>query len=121
MEVIQPVCAESCAPHIGRPVCVVLNNGTHYYGYLSGVDGGKLYLSESVQGPGTLSVSAVKAKKQLAGIQRKGKDPRAKTKVYPPLGLGYPGYGPGPGAFAGAFALDLALITLLFALPFFLI
>lgn len=109
MQGIRQISLDSCSSYVGTPVCAVLRDGTHYYGVLGGLNEGKLWLYESVQGPGTLTVSGVKAKKRLADIKHK-----AATKSF---GFGYPYAYP----YAGAFALDAALIALLFTLPFFFI
>jgi len=102
MELISPITAEGCSPYIGKPVCAVLQDGTHVYGYLHRVDGEKVYFTSAAEGPGTVSsASAPKAKKQL-----KEKQDKAQTKFFGPF-------------FPGLFALDLALIAFLFAVPFF--
>ncbi|WP_199615239.1 hypothetical protein [Paenibacillus alkalitolerans] len=107
MELIAPVSTQKCAPYIGKPVCAVLHDGSHVFGYLQRVDGGKLILSGSALGEGTVSVSKAKAKKQL-----KQKMDKAQTNFYSPYF--YPPY-----FSPGLFALDLALIALLFTVPFF--
>ena len=97
LQEIQTIPLDACHHHVGKPVCVVLQDGTHVYGMLGGLHDGKLMLYRAVQGPGRLSVSAAKAKRAL----------RAKTKAF--------GYGP---YYPGAYAVDAALVALLFALPF---
>jgi hypothetical protein len=99
LQEIQTIPIDACHHHVGKPVCVVLQDGTHVYGVLGGLQDGKLMLYRAVQGPGRLSVSAAKAKRAL----------RAKTKAF--------GYGYGP-YYPGAYAVDAALVALLFALPF---
>lgn len=102
---INPINAETIAPYIGEPVCVVLRDETCYHGYLSGIQGGKLYLSGGADA-GTLSTSATKAKSQLTKVAKE-----VKTSAY-----GYGGFGG-----YGGYGWDLALISLLFLLPFFFI
>jgi hypothetical protein len=101
MELISPINVRTCKPYIGKPVCAVLHDGSHVYGYLHKVDGGKLYFAETAQGPGTVSTRAEKAKKPL-----NKKMDKAQTSFFSPF------FSP------GFFALDLALIALLFAVPF---
>ena len=99
MEMISPVTAEACSPYIGRPVCAVLHDGSRYYGYLHSVEGGQLRLRSEQDA----AVTSMKKKKRHA--------PEASTKAFYPFSpFGYQ---------RGTIALDLALIALLFAIPFF--
>ncbi len=98
---ISPICAETVTPHIGRRVCVVMNDGVRHVGFLRGIDGGKLYL-EPDDG---LTLASVK--KNTRKNPRRGK---ARTTAL----WGYP-FGWGFAAF------DIALIATLFLLPFFFI
>ena len=126
MHPIYPVTAETCSAYYGRPVCVVMNDGTRYVGILSCVRGGKLILNE--QG-GDAGVTRMK---RGASVKRTGKSRRGKraglkaaaapiaapyapgvgvpygAPVVPPYGPVYP-YGP-------ELALDLAAISLLLLL-----
>lgn len=101
MELITPICDEKIRPHVGKHVCVVLVDGTTIYGTLDGLNGQKLMLKSCFAGGGGLSTNSVTAKNQLAKKQK-----NAKTSAF-----GFPGFGTGLG-------LDLALIALLFAIPF---
>lgn len=98
MQAINPICAETIVPHIGQTVCAVTRDGTHYYGTVVGVDGGNLILNGGV-GPATISGSKKTSKK-------------ASTKAW-----GYPGYGYW-GGYGATYALSLALLSLLFLVPF---
>jgi len=104
---ISPICAETVAPHIGRRVCVVMNDGTEHIGVLCGIGDGKLYLEPD----GGLTLSA--RKKDRRNPSKRGK---VRTKAF----WGYP-Y-PYPYGFGwGIAAFDIALIATLFLLPFFFI
>lgn len=98
MDIISPINAETCSSYYGKPVCAVLYDGTRVYGYLKSVDDGRLLLSDRSETAETSS------------RLRKGK--KAKTSAYYP----YSPFGIFPG---GVLALELALIALLFAVPFF--
>ncbi|MDF2922704.1 MAG: hypothetical protein K0R57_1618 [Paenibacillaceae bacterium] len=103
MELINPICDAGVKPHIGKHVCVVLVDGTTIYGTLGGLNGQQLMLRSCLETGEALSTNGVKAKAQL---EKRGK----KVKV---SGFGYPGYG-----HHRELGLDLALIALLFAIPF---
>lgn len=108
MELISPICDEKISPHIGKPVCVVMKDETQFYGYLGGIREGRLLLTPSPQ------TQIAMAKSHRSKTKSVGKQGRAATS-----GFGaWPGYGYGND---GAFAIDLALIGLLFLLPFFFI
>lgn len=111
MHAINPINIQNVSPHIGKSACVVLQNGTCYYGTISGIDGGRLLLNGATRGVYTLSTNVKKAQSQLLKKQNK-----SKTSAFGYGGFGYGGYG---GGYGGAYALDLALITLLFLIPFF--
>lgn len=108
MQLISPISNEAIAPYLGRPVCVVLQDESCYYGYLGGIQGGQLMLTGGSEKAGILSTNAHKAKTKLVKMSD-----MAKTSAY---GYGYGGYG-----YGRAFGLELALISLLFLLPFFFI
>jgi len=124
MKRIYPVTEADCKPHCGKPVLIVMQDGSEIYGVLSRVEGGKLYLGEEEAQPEapvktqTAPGSRAKASKKLPGpASRKGKlqAPAAgsvTTSAFPygpyPAGPYYPG--------GGRFILDLALIALLFVL-----
>ena len=100
MEIISPVTADSCSSYIGKPVCAVLHDGSRYYGFLQAVENEQLILRFQEE-----TAAATSSKK------RKNKSD-AKTNAFNP----YPPYGYFP---RGTIALELALIALLFAVPFF--
>jgi hypothetical protein len=101
MEVISPINLQSCSPHIGKQVCAVMRDGTQIIGYLNRVDNERLYLSASPQVQEEAATKGRK-KKKLA----KGKAAEAQASFVNPY------------FYPGEIALDLALITLLFIIPF---
>ncbi|KIL40601.1 hypothetical protein SD70_12760 [Gordoniibacillus kamchatkensis] len=103
MERIFPITEEAVMPHIGRCVCAVLHDGTHYYGTLEGVDGGHLIINGYVQRAGEVATYAVKKK------QPRKKQKEVKTSAF------FPGFG------FSRFFLPFASLAFLFALPFFFI
>lgn len=105
MELINPICDEKLRPHLGKHVCVVLVDGTTIYGTLDGLNGQQLMLKSCFADGEPLSTNSAKAKAQLT---KKGKKAQTSAWGYP-----YGGYG-----YGGAWGLDLALIALLFAIPF---
>ncbi|SDE15862.1 hypothetical protein SAMN02799630_04854 [Paenibacillus sp. UNCCL117] len=126
MKRIYPVTEEDCKPHCGKPVLVLMQDGTEIYGVLSRVEGGKLYLgteeggAEATVETKAASRARAKANKKLPGrAGRKGKPqtPGAgavTTSAFPYGPYPYSGGPYYPGG--GRFILDLALIALLFVL-----
>jgi len=113
---INPVCEETVSPHVGRSVCLVMNDGKHMYGTLSQCRDGKIYLNGCFEGPRLCSVKSkqlVKSSKKNAVATKK-----VKSSAYGPYGYG--GYGRGYGYGYGA-GIDLALVATLFLLPFLFI
>ncbi|WP_159885608.1 hypothetical protein [Paenibacillus puerhi] len=121
MKRIYPITEEECKPHCGKPVLILMQDGTEIYGTLSRVEGGKLYLGEEEGGESAAEARATarsKAKKLSARTGKKGK-----ARVSGAKGglntLAYP-YGPTPASpffpGGGRLILDLALIALLFVL-----
>lgn len=106
MELIDPICEAKVNPYLGKHVCVVLLDGTTIYGTLGGLKGEQLMLNSCFGGEAAATANAKQS-------QLKRKREKARTTAF-----GYP-YGPYP--YGGALALDLALIALLFAIPFFFI
>jgi len=98
LQEIEAIRIDACHHHVGKPVCVVLQDGSHVYGVLGGLQDGRLILYRAMKGPGKLAVSAAKAKRTL----------RAKTKAF--------WYG--PPFYPNPYLVDAALIALLFTLPF---
>jgi hypothetical protein len=105
---IYPVNYDTVFPFIGEKVCAVTLDGTHYYGTVGDISDGRILLTECMIGNQTLALASVKTAGKI-----KKKVPKREAKV---SGF-YGGYGFG----FGSFWLDLALISLLFFLPFFLI
>ncbi len=109
MQPIHPICHETISPLVGRRVCAITVDGTHYYGTVGEVRDGRCYLTDCNVGKGALSLSALKT----SGSKKK----TASTKKAKLSGLyggyGYDGYG------YGSYWLDFALIATLFLLPFF--
>lgn len=113
---INPVCEETVSPHVGRSVCLVMNDGKHMYGTLSECRDGKIYLNGCFEGP---RLCSVKSKQQLVKSSKKNAvaTKKVKSSAY---GYGYGGYGGGYGYGYGA-GIDLALVATLFLLPFLFI
>lgn len=109
----------------GRPVCVIMQDGTRYIGQLSRCSQGKLVLNEQSQAVGsgghTDKVEERVPKKGKKSTKHKSKPsaaPAATTNSeYGPYGCYPPPYPYPPYPFFGPrVELDLALITLLFLL-----
>lgn len=99
VEFISPVTPESCRSKIGKPVCVVLQDGSRYYGFLQAALADRLLLA---------------AKPESDGVQT-GQYPKTaslRTNAhFPHPRYGYPGV---------AFTLPLDRVALMFHLPFLL-
>lgn len=109
MHLIDPITEDGVKDHIGKPVCVVLKDGTHLYGELVGLNGTQLSVKSAEAGEGTLSTNSVKAKAALEKTAKKAA--QGKTSAV----AGFPPFA------GGVLALELALIALLFVIPFFFI
>lgn len=94
MNLVYPINENDCRKCIGQPVRAVLLDGSECFGVLSRVEGGKIYFNEN---PHINTKMKTSKKKNKADVKALG------------------GY---PYAFGAAFALDLALIALLFTIPF---
>lgn len=101
MERIFPITEETCMSYIGRPVCAVLHDGTHYYGTLEGVENGHIILNGCAGGAGEVATYALKDKKKA------GRSKEVKTSAF------YPGFG------FNRFFFPFASLAFLYALPFF--
>jgi hypothetical protein len=88
---ITPITADAIRPYIGKPVCAVMHDGTHVYGTIVDCREGHLILSKGVQGPGTVSTSTLRAKKQI----RTGLKNKANVSAFTP----FFGFGAGAAAF----------------------
>ncbi len=100
MERIYPICADTVMPYVGRPICAVLHDGTHYYGTIEGIDGDQLVINGYIGEPGKVQTYALKKKQSVK------KSKQVKTSAFVP-GFGF-----------RRFFLPFALLALLFALPF---
>ena len=109
MERIYPITEEQIKSCIGKPVCAVLQDGSCFQGIIDECKDGKIYFSTEISN----SSASGKKRKKNAGKKR-SRDVR--EKIADVNGWGYPGYYPGYGG--RTFALDLALIVLLFTIPF---
>ena len=116
-ERIYPITEDKLAPYIGKPVCAVLHNGDCIQGIISEVRHGQIFFTTGAP-PGTTVSGKAKAAKQgkktgSRSTRSTGHKPNADVSSwgYP----GFPGFYPG---YSGSFALSIALIALLFAIPF---
>jgi hypothetical protein len=108
VEPIYPINYDTIFPFIGEKVCAVTRDGTHYFGTVGDIRDGRVLLTECSIGNQTLALAEAKTEGKIKKTHAKKK---AKVSGF------YGGYGFG----FGSFWLDLALISLLFFLPFFLI
>jgi hypothetical protein len=106
MQQITPICEDTIRPHIGRPVCAVMHDGTYLIGTIADCRNGQLYFQGGVQGPGVVSTSAKRASAQI----KKNIKNKANISFFPFFGFG-------AGFVTGA--ITLGLIAALFAFPFF--
>jgi hypothetical protein len=100
VERIFPISNATVMPFVGRPICAILHDGTHYYGTIEGIDGDQLIVNGYIGEPGEVGTYALKKKQSV----KKGK--QVKTSAFLP-GFGFQ-----------RFFLPFALLALLFALPF---
>jgi hypothetical protein len=105
---IYPVCNDTIFPLIGEKVCAITSDGQHYYGTVRELRDGRVLLTDCMIGNETIAIAAAKTEGKI-------KKPYLKKKVK--LSGFYGGYGYG----YGSYWLPLALISLLFFLPFFFI
>jgi len=118
MKPIHPICEEQCREHYGKPVLVILRDGSELVGVLSRYDQDKLILNGETfpEDLPTYNKSIqLKKHKKLSINQKKKSGGKATVSAFPGA------FGPGPGVspffpFGGPLVLDLALIALLFAL-----
>lgn len=113
---INRVCEETVSPHIGRSVCLVMNDGKHMYGTLGQCRDGKVYLDGCFEGP---RLCSVKSKQQILSSGKKNAVAAKKVKS---SAYGYGGYGGGYGrGYRPGAGIELALVATLFLLPFLFI
>ncbi|MEI7025111.1 hypothetical protein [Paenibacillus sp. y28] len=126
MHVIHPICEEKCKPFYGRPVCVVMHDGTRYFGTLSRLHNNELILNEAapagISHKSSLTAAPAKKSKNKKHTKAAGAAQAPATAKlssfgpYPYGGYnGYAGYSP-YGFGGGRVALGLASIALLFLL-----
>ncbi|MDR9749759.1 MULTISPECIES: hypothetical protein [Paenibacillus] len=117
---INPVCEETVSPHVGRSVCLVMNDGKHMYGTLSQCRDGKIYLNGCFEGP---RLCSVKSKQQLVKSSKKNAvaTKKVNSSAYGPYGYGGNGGGYGRYGYGAGAGIELALVATLFLLPFLFI
>jgi len=99
VKLIDPVTEKQCKAYYGRPVYVMLHDGTQIIGILSKLDGGKLYLNaDGDKRPNTKRKSKISFKKKSVS-----KRPIRSVKS------------PYPAAIGPALTIDLGHIGLLLA------
>lgn len=107
MQPIHPICENTLRGYIGKPICAVLHDGSYFYGTVSEVRDGKVYLGPAGgPGQGSVSTNRSRAKRRLAAKRRPKNGSRMKASVsafFP--GSGYPRYP------IGAVGLELGLIA----------
>jgi hypothetical protein len=100
MERIFPIDGPTVTPFVGKSVCAVLHDGTHFFGTLEGIDGDRLIINGFAGGPGELETLAMKKKRPSE------KSGQANTSAF------FPGFG------FNRFFFPFAALAFLFALPF---
>ncbi|MED4604149.1 hypothetical protein P9314_26330 [Paenibacillus validus] len=126
MKPIYPIGEAGCRPHYGKPVCVILKNGTEIFGTLIGVKKGELILSydeeEAVapaSGPTRSSRRSPKKKAPASG-KRAGKGTAAEhiaqASAHPFGPSPYPAYPVSVLQHGRRVVLDIGLVGLLFTL-----
>jgi hypothetical protein len=96
---IYPITEPICRQYIGRPVCAVLHDGTHYIGMLEEIRDGQLVINGYIPGP---EIAEIYSK----GKKKHRKSPKAQTSFFPGFGF-------------NRFFFPFAALSLLFLLPFF--
>jgi hypothetical protein len=115
---IHPITEESCRPHCGKPVLVILADGTEIQGVLSRVSGGKLYLNEEGGAEAALSSKKTSVKAVRPRIKTRKVRKSGNVAAVRPHGVGpVPGPYGYPAPFLGPLLVfDLAFIAALFIL-----
>lgn len=105
---IHPISVKTCRTHYGKPVCVIMQDGTRLIGTLSRVEKGKLILNEEPVMPMQTNHKKTRARKRFAsGITKKVRE--VKTDAFSAPAPAYPFGG-------GRVVIDTAVIALLFPL-----
>ena len=127
MKRIDPICEGECRPYYGKPVVLILKDGSEVSGVLSRVENGQLILNDFETAPGSQQLqlelqnakSAKKtgktarsrvSKKTAAAKPEAGRE-TAQTQAFPAAPYPYPAYG-----YYRPLIFDLTFILLLFAL-----
>jgi hypothetical protein len=105
VERIFPICNETVMPYVGRPICAVLNDGTHYYGTIDGIDGDRLIINGYTGEQGEVGIYGLN-NKQSVKKQSVKKAKQVKTSAFS-SGFGF-----------RRFFFPFAALAFLFALPF---
>ncbi|WP_282939888.1 hypothetical protein [Paenibacillus sp. RC67] len=111
MRHIHPINEDTCREHYGKPVLIILRDGSELVGILSQYDNDKLILNRQVAAAET--TTGTLSSKRSGSLRSKKTKIKAKTKA---TVSAYPGLGFGFSPFGGEFALDLAFIAFLFLL-----
>ncbi|MEK8132118.1 hypothetical protein WMW72_29895 [Paenibacillus filicis] len=127
MKRIYPISEAECKSHYGKPVLIIMHDGSEVYGILSRIEDGRLILGAEEEGGEAIVEAQASAKARARALKktngRAGKNGKAliskageavKTSAYPYGPYPYPPNPFFPGR--GRFILDLALIALLFVL-----
>lgn len=117
---IHPITEEHCRPHYGKPVFVILTNGSELVGTLSRLEGGKLVLNETEGAKAVTEALARKRRRKPAAVRsRRGKatvkENKPEVGAEPFDAFGFSGF-PGGGSFGGPITLDLPQVAMLFAI-----
>lgn len=104
MQQITSLTTEGCRPHIGKPVCAVLIDGSEVVGILHGIEDNRLLLR---LGPEPETELETETARTSAGRRKKKKRKTVRTSALAPFAFR-----------GGLIALDLALIAALFLIPF---
>lgn len=115
MRHIHPINEDTCREHFGKPVLVILRDGSEMVGVLSAYENGQIILNRQAAAADPAVGSS--SSKRSGSNSIKSRKTRIKAKTRAKLSA-FPGPGPGFGIppFGGGIALDLSLIALLFLL-----
>ncbi|WP_028548888.1 hypothetical protein [Paenibacillus sp. UNC451MF] len=111
MKHIHPINEDTCREHYGKPVLIILRDGSELVGVLSRYDNGKLILNS--QGtPAAATTESISSRRS----DTKSKKPKIRAKTKATVSALPPGPETGFSPFGGELALDLSFIALLFLL-----
>lgn len=109
MRPIHPITEQSCRDHYGKPVLIVLRDGSELVATLSKFDNDKIILNGGEETAGTRGSSSTKS--TIRSGRSKNKTKAAKVRAYKE-----PDVEPGFGPFGGALVLETSSVALLFSL-----